>query len=349
MKKVKFSIDEREFFNEATHNFLTERCWQRKKSEEGIIYVKEGTSNSTTNFLDKPKKSNLPFLEELIKDINNFFIKKNYLRRVENNISINDTKDTFLIGAGIQYFRKCFWDNDLPEEGKFFIPQPVIRVKYANSVKQGVTSSFVNQTTVQLLNSFYDHLSSLDDWFDLFSAMGLYMGDFNLRFVPSDRYGKGKKSNWASTDGFSISINYLNLNIGDAGYIRVPTKKNGNLNISDIGFGLERILWALYKTPSYFDIISPKSESKYSRFRLVDSIRSATLLAMSNIQEGTQDAYNQFRKFTKTASQYYGLFDSFNLINHYYDFWSKFILPQKNMLESYSFLAREIFKEISNE
>ncbi len=348
MKKSEFTQNERKLFNYETNQFLADRSWERRELEGETIYVKKRADYPPTNFLDKPKKTTLPSIEETIRSINHFFSKRGYTLGVESDISLKDNYDTFLMGAGIQYFRRCFWGSDIPGEGRFFIPQPVVRVKYADRIKEGVTSSFVNPTTAQLLGSFQDHLASLDDWFDLFSEIGLYMGDFNLRIVSPERYGQGKKGNWASTDGFSMSINYLNLNIGDAGYIRVPTNKNGILEVSDIGFGLERILWALYKTPSYFDLIGPEIERKYSRFTLMDSMRSATLLGMSNINNATQDAYNQFRKFTKTASHEYGLFDTFRLVKHYYGFWSKFITPRKDLLGTYYFLDEKISEENEN-
>jgi len=193
MKKAEFMQNERESFNEEINRFLIDRFWERKEFGGRIIYMKRGASYPPINFLDKPKKKSLPPLEETIKYINDFFSKRNYIRRVDDDISIRDTDDTFLIGAGIQYFRRCFWGNDPPEEGTFFIPQPVVRVKYADEAKEGVTSSFVNHTTAQILSSFQDHLVSLDDWFDLFSEVGLYLGDFNLRLVPPKRYGRGKK------------------------------------------------------------------------------------------------------------------------------------------------------------
>lgn len=221
-------------------------------------------------------------------------------------------------------------------------------MRYINKIGEGSTTSFVNASTVQLQCSFESHIRSLDDWLDLLSKLGLYMGDFNLEIVSPERYGRGKKGNWKHTDGFSIGINYLNLNIGDAGYIRIPSEGR-SLEISDIGFGLERILWGLYKTPSYFDLIGPQSEIKNSRFQLVDSLRSSTLLGMSNISEGTSDAHNQFRKFTKIASGYYGMFDAFKLVSHYYNFWSKFITPKKSTLETYYFLDENIRKEVVNE
>jgi len=342
MERAEISQEERKEFQDHLNRFLTKRKWKRREFESKTIYLKEGVNYPPDHFLEKPRKRRLPPLSQGIRKIIAFFPERGYEEKVQDNIvNTGKVKDTFLIGAGVQYFRECFWGDKGPTEGSFFLPQPVIRMQYANSVKEGSTSSFVNASTVQLQSSFREHLVSLDNWFDLFSEQGLYMGDFNLEVVSPERYGRGKKGKWKDTDGFSVNINYLNQNIGDAGFIRVQTKR-GPLEVSDIGFGLERILWSLYKTPSYFDLIGPISETRNLRFQLVDSIRSATLLGMSNISDKDQNSYNQFKKFVKYASDFYGQFDLFKLIRHYHNFWSEFINPQRGSTQTYYFLDREI-------
>jgi len=348
MNPVKFSNEELDLFKKKLNEFLSDRGWRKKEIGNQLTYIKSEKYDHSNNFLDKPKKRNLPPLDAIMEEMIRFFLRKGYVQKVEENIAINDVKDTFLIGAGIQYFRRCFWGSEAIPEGRFFIPQPVIRIKYIDKVNEGITTSFVNPTSAQIGASFSNHLHSLDDSFDFLSQIGLYMGDFNLAVVPQERYCLGKKGNWSKTDGFSLRLNYLNLGIGDAGYIRIPTKNNGIVEISDIGLGLERILWGLYKTPSYFDLISPRIGKKDQKNSLIDSVRTATLLAMSNINEARPDAFNQFRKFTKIASNEYGSFDMFKLVGNYFNFWSKFIHPKRSFLDTYYFLDNEISKEIKD-
>ncbi|MBU4351725.1 MAG: hypothetical protein KKA65_03820 [Nanoarchaeota archaeon] len=342
MGKAKFTKIEREKFQKKLDEFLEDRLWKQRDFNGRTFYLKKESNYPPFNFLDKPSKKNLLSFQEIIQEINSFFLDNNYGLKVENNICLDQKiKDTFIMGAGIQYFRECFWNDKNLIKGKYFIPQPVIRMRTLNRIDEGITSSFVNISTVDLETSFKKHLYHLDNWFNLLSKLGLYMGDFNLEVIPKERYAKNKKGNWSKTDGFSLSINYLNLNVGDAGFIKIPTKKQ-ELCVSDIGFGLERLLWSLYKTPSYFDIIGPKSETKYLRFKLVDSIRSATLLVMSNLSKNNIDSYNQFKKFIKIGSQHYGSFDTMKLIKHYHLFWSNFIKPQRSVFNCYSFLDQQL-------
>jgi len=342
MGKAKFTKIEREKFHKKLDEFLEDRLWGKRDFNGRTFYLKKESNYPPFNFLDKPSKKNLPSFQKIIQEINSFFLDNNYDSKVENNICLDQKiKDTFIIGAGIQYFREYFWNDKNLIKGKYFIPQPVIRMKSLNNIGEGITSSFVNISTVDLETSFEKHLYHLENWFNLISKLGLYVGDFNLEVIPKKRYAKNKKGNWNKTDGFSLSINYFNLNVGDAGFIKIPTKRQ-ELCVSDIGFGLERLLWSLYKTPSYFDIIGPKSETKYLRFKLVDSIRSATLLVMSNLSKENIDSYNQFKKFIKIGSQYYGSFDTMKLIQHYYIFWSNFIKPQKSAFSCYSFLDQQL-------
>ncbi len=95
----------------------------------------------------------------------------------------------------------------------------------------------------------------------------------------------------------------------------------------------------------FFELITPKNELKHSRYGIIDSIRSLTLLSMSNIRNSNIDSKNQFNKYVKNISENYGLFDTFNLVSYSYDYWSKFIKPLNSKQETYSYINSSLEKE----
>src|SRR3989344_7510532 len=209
MKKSNFSIDEREYFTRRLDDFLASRNWDRREFNNKVIYTKNGSEYPPINFLDRSPKKILSSPIVIIKEMEGYFLRGGYRRRVENNIAIDGgVRDTFLIGAGVQYFRECFWGDETPLGGSYFLPQPVIRMNSLKRICEGFTSSFVNTSTVKLYADFDEYIECLDNWFSLFSNLGLYIGDFNLEIISSERYGQGKKGNWSYTDGFSVSIKY---------------------------------------------------------------------------------------------------------------------------------------------
>lgn len=345
--KTRFTEKERREFLFQLDQFLEGNHWIKKSDKNGSIVFKKKNFSKNNDFLQLSKKKGLPSLNEQITYLSSFFYNLSFERKVSEKIALTDgvAGESFLIGSGIQNFRDLFWGEKALKKSKFFIPQPVIRTQYINQIREGCTSSFVNVTTAGLNYEFKDHLRTLDTWFSLFSKMGLHMNDFNLNLVPKERYSLNKKGIWSNTDGISLGINYQNLNLGDAGFIKLPNKDEF---ISDIGFGLERILWAVNKTNSYFSLIGPELESEKKRYAVMDSTRSATLLSMTNISEANKDSINQFRKFTKKLSKHYGNFDLYRLVEHYHSYWSNFLNEQKPLALTYYFLRKEIENEKRN-
>lgn len=337
--KASFSDEERIQFDEKLNIFLTERNWSPRNANDVTEYVKAG-AKPPSNFLEKPPKRLLPSAYELTSRIRTFFAARAYKEAVQNDVAYQGAiPDTFLVCAGVQYFRDCFWGEKPALIGSYFLPQPVIRMNQFNRIGQGISSSFVNLSTVQLNPTMDAHLTHIDTWFDLLSELGLYVGDFSIKRVPSNRYAFGKNGNWAKTAGISLTLNYGNLQVGDAGFIKVPAAQN-QLLVSDVGFGLERILWAVCKTPYYFDMIGPKDVPR--NIKISDSVRSAVLLRMSNISKEQKDAYHQYKKFIKRLAQEQGHFDLFKYVKHYYSFWSQFIKPSKDAVAVYDLISDDL-------
>ena len=82
------------------------------------------------------------------------------------------------------------------------------------------------------------------------------MNDFVIVMRTSEKdWGTGTFS------AIELFFVYGGLELGDAAYLSIPQATRPAIPISDIGFGLERIAWAVNKTGSYFDILLPLSEA----------------------------------------------------------------------------------------
>ena len=84
----------------------------------------------------------------------------------------------------------------------------------------------------------------------------------------------------------SLYINYADLKLGDANYIRIYNNSQYE-NISDIVFGLERLVWGMNKVNSYFSNFSPLTNVvNRLNINIIDSIRTSILMAIFGIQDG---------------------------------------------------------------
>lgn len=230
--------------------------------------------------------------------------------------------ETDLVVAGVQMFDGVIHRNQVIPEDKVFVAQPCVRMKFQQYVEsqEGISTSFVNVCTEKMGGTFDDHLQNLDYWLTALSQLGLHMNDFIVVMRTSDNdWGTGKFSS------LEIFLNYGGLELGDAAYMLIPQPKRVSIPISDIGFGLERIAWALNKTNSYFDMLTPWA-SEGSR-EMFDSCRTLALLVLCGVQAANKGPGLQFRRFAKVFSEkYYGK-DVYNVLAYYFDYWTQFIKP----------------------
>ena len=138
-----------------------------------------------------------------------------------------------------------------------FVEQPCVRMQYQPSValQEGTSTSFVNVCTEQMGGSLEEHLLSANRWCTSLSKIGLHINDFVLVMRTSEKdWGTGKFS------ALELFFVYGGLELGDAAYLSIPQANRPPIPISDIDFGLERIVWAVNKTVSYFDVLLPRSQ-----------------------------------------------------------------------------------------
>ncbi len=244
---------------------------------------------------------------------------------------------TDLVIAGVQMFDNIIHHNQSLRNDKVFVAQPCVRMQFQPQVEsqEGTSTSFVNVCTEQIGVSFDEHLQSVDHWCTVLSKLGLHMNDFVVIMRTSQNdWGTGEFS------ALELFFCYGGLELGDAVYLQVPQSNRAAIPISDIGFGLERIAWAINKTESYFDILTPWTA--IGAREMFDACRTTALLALCGVQATNKGPGLQFRRFAKVLGEkYYGA-GLFEILPYYFDYWTQFITPSIEQADAVMLARLEI-------
>jgi hypothetical protein len=234
----------------------------------------------------------------------------------------NSDGQTDLVIAGVQVFDEIIHQNKPIRDDQLFIAQPCVRMQFQQHVEsqEGLSTSFVNVCTEKMNSTFDEHLKAVDHWFTILSKIGLHMNDFIIVMKMSENdWGTGRFSS------IELFFSYGGLELGDAAYLHIPQLNRDPIPISDIGFGLERITWAINKTDSYFEMLTPLSLS--GTREMFDFCRTLALLISCGVQAKNKGPGLQLRRFAKVISEKYYGEDIYSVLNYYMDYWSKFIKP----------------------
>jgi len=235
--------------------------------------------------------------------------------------NIADTHgQTDLVIAGVQMFDDVIHHGRPHRNDKVFVAQPCVRMQFQPQVEsqEGTSTSFVNVCAEQMGASFDEHLQSVDHWCTALSKLGLHMNDFVIVMRTSQKdWGTGEFS------ALELFFCYGGLELGDAAYFHIPQPDQPTIPISDIGFGLERIAWAINKTESYIDMLMPLTMT--GTREMFDACRTVALLVLCGVQAANKGPGLQFRRFAKVLGEkYYGA-DIFEILLFYFDYWAQFI------------------------
>lgn len=322
-------------FKDVIKNFMKEKAWSEYKCDEcgKTFFTKSANPINTTNcgwngcknknhsFQKLSKKKIIIKPEEINQIVSKYFSLNGFEQKTPLNIAnLNGLTD--LIVAGVQMFDDVIHQNHKERPGKIYVSQPCIRMQFSEKIKEldGISTSFVNICTEQMGGSIIEHLESFDHWFTVLSKLGLFMNDFTIILRESD-------DNWGTGDFTKIELFYLygDLELGDASYFEIPRKDQQPITISDIGFGLERISWAINKNKTYFDYLIPITF--IGERDMFDSLRTLSLLLICGVNASNKGPGLQFRRFAKIISEKYYNVDVYEIIAFYYDYWSNFIDP----------------------
>lgn len=340
---------------QAVNEFMTKRGWQRRSCGAcGKTFFSKPSSKMDTatcgwhkcdkglyTFRTFVKRKKLVTPAQVVREMTDHFGSAGFGLVAPLNIANFEGK-TDLIIAGVQMFDGVIHRNQAIQEEKVFVAQPCVRMQFQRHVEtqEGTSTSFVNVCTEKMNAKFDEHLQSVDSWCTILSRLGLHMNDFIVIMQTSTNdWGTGKFSN------LELFFSYGGLELGDASYFLVPQTNGPHIPISDIGFGLERIVWAMNKTDSYFDTLAPwTSDGSKEMF---DSCRTLALLALCGVQAGNKGPSLQFRRFSKVLSEkYYGA-GVYPILGYYFDYWSQFIRPTISRDASIQLVRLEIERFIN--
>ena len=316
-------------------NYLASNNWEYFRKDKKIVFSKKQIKGRTKKFNEGPPKYIVTY-EKINSFLKDFFTKKDY--SLIEPMDIVNKESTIFVSSGVQIFTSSTNSKEF-ESG--YIAQPVIRSQFSESKNknQGFLSSFVNVGTEKINVVSENYVNQLDEWLSCLSELGLYAGDLTLEGEKTtDNWGSGSFSQYA------LRMYYRNLEISDFVFIEDINIDNNKKNICDFGLGIERLLWALNKTKNFIDSVYPGISSLEEDVDKIDAIRTATLLAASDVEVGNKDENYHLKKILKkiTSQESKYLVD---LIDISYDYWSEFSNLRISKYDTTDRIVQEINKQ----
>lgn len=294
----------------AIKNYFTEHGWEERTCShcESQFLVKPRNETtacgradcSNLDFLDRPKRKRFLSSSDFTSQFENFFSNQGYEKAEPVDI-VNSIGSTLFAGTAGQIFDRIIFNEEEFDTKPRFVAQPVIRLQGRSLVgeKPGFSTSFVNVAIEQLNPTIEDHLKHMDDWFNFTSKTGLFMGEMTIRIVKD-------APEWGdhNLDAITVKTYYGGLEIGVMNwFVGIPQNSRQPLRMSDISFGLERMIWVANKSKSYYDAIGPLSYSIKDDQKLMDAYRTAVLMTLAGVIPDIKDRSSKLRALIKSISE----------------------------------------------
>jgi hypothetical protein len=334
-------------FDLIIEDYFVSHRWKKKRcpSCERVFFTKSDASTCLSHecvnnysFLSFSKRKKQVTIDDLWSSTLSYFENEGLIIANRNSI-VNRKGGTLFVIAGMQYFDDVVYNENGKPEGNYFIPQPCIRLKFLDMVgkEEGISTSFVNICTGQVDVPVDFLVNHIDIWLNYLSSIGLYVSDMTIILENEICWDDGK------FEGQAVLFNYGGLEIGEGIYLsNISQQTRNNITMIDFGFGLERILWALNKTKSYYMLVGPMIEIARGNYVLIDLVRTLTLIAASGIHPSNTAHGYRFRKLVKMIEEHYLNTNLYTLIRDSYCYWSKFIRPVVPFLGCVGVIENEI-------
>ena len=201
-----------------------------------------------------------------------------------DNVIRTDNSTTLFTCAGVQHIETMIKNNEILKD--FCVYQPSIRTQFIGKTKEGVSTSFVNFSSVIFDISNNKFLDKTKNYISLLNNYGYSNDDLLVRF--EDKYncwGERKFNTYVA------SLYYNNFRMGECIFMKdFPINSNQVSNIMEVGFGVERMEWLSKNNNYYFS----KYKEIYDKFikeaisidkisSIIDSIRTSVLIAGNGI------------------------------------------------------------------
>ncbi|MBN1585523.1 hypothetical protein JW899_04115 [Candidatus Uhrbacteria bacterium] len=250
--------------------------------------------------------------------------------RLERAMALGEETHTTLFPvAAIQKLEPVFYEDAPIPEGPSFIAQPVIRTQFWDKVSQGTSTSFVNIATEHVGARMDEHIGHVHEWLQLMSSMGIKKEDLQYRLTASTERWNSRKVQCEVSKFY-----YQGMEIGDGVYIPdFPQAERGPLKVSDVGFGMERLLWIL-RGGNYFPLEGNEHD--------VDAARSLALIAASGVQPGNRGREYRHRLYSKRLVQSMKSGEEISkLISSAHAGWLPWMAEAKPVQETLGIIAEE--------
>jgi hypothetical protein len=230
---------------------------------------------------------------------------------------------TMLTSAGIQHLETLERDKINLESEKFKIAQPVVRSQFMDKIKEGYSTAFIDESVVQLGVSdevffgmckqmIIDSLNHDEDIQKYYLTID----------TQDDRWGQKKFTKLV------ITLYYGGNEVSEGVYIDKFPKVNGQtVSVAEITHGAERYNWIHRENkdqPYFIDFEEfYHSDNKDNVAKIIDPIRTATLMIMQGVVPSHKDPGFRLRQLIKrfVERNTETSFSEDRLLDLSYDFW----------------------------
>ncbi len=340
----------------ARNDFFASRNWQLKRcpvcfeeyyTKRDLPHCGSYSCANSYQFLNIPAPRLYLELKECAEIFRKFFPAQGYQLETPIAIIRNDERTLFASTAGQIYDDLIYGKSLKDDQQQCSMLQPVIRLQGIDFVDtiDGASTSFIHSATECWNATIKDHFNTLDHWLNLFSNLGLYVSGLCLKVKRADNDWTGR-----IVTSEMIKINYGGLEIGVANFFfNIPQPFNTVATLSDIGVGFERLIWAINKSPSYFDSIGPLSCVIIHKRVTLDAIRTATLMAGSDVVPNHKNQGSKLRTMIRLIMEEAQCLNLYELVRYYHKQWSSFTDLIVSQEHTYSVIWREVNRDFNLE
>jgi alanyl-tRNA synthetase len=231
---------------------------------------------------------------------------------------------TFFTAAGVQHIETILKKDGVLKKEKFVMVQPVIRSQFMDRVEDGVSTSFINFSIESIDANPAEFVELSNKFIELAVNQGIDPEKLRFQIEElSDRWGDRKFNKTV------LTLYFNGIELGECVYMHnYPATESQKINIVDIGFGVERFNWGIGNNKNYFpefDKFYVKNIDSNKVTSIIDSIRTAVLIANEGIRPSNHDHGYRLRQLSKRfVSRNQGMNLDFNdLVHTSYEYWGK--------------------------
>jgi hypothetical protein len=334
--------------------FFAERRWTLKHCPicAKEFYSKSNSRNCGSNrcvtaheFVALPSPKHLLELDTCAMRVREFYDERGFLKHEPFRIVRVGERTLFASTAGQIYDELIYGSSSQVCRDTQYVIQPVVRLQERESIptSDGISTAFVHCGLESWNASPEDHFHNLDSLLDLLSNLGIYVGHLCLQIDGDDNDWSGM-----TVPAAMIRMNYAGLELGVANFFYSILQSTGLATLSDVGVGLERIVWAANKTVSYFDSIGPPSAIGKHKRTTLDAMRTATLVSAAGVRPGNKNHESKLRSLVQDFADSALSLNLFELVRYYYDQWTSFMKLREPFDTVYTTLWSEVCRHLNS-